>query len=56
MLNKMRKMRTLDDEDDEGDIKPGASGGPSQQPAWMRALLANCNEWLSSLPSVSLIG
>lgn len=52
MLNKLRKMRTLDDEEDDAEAKPGATGGPAQQPAWMRSLLANCNEWLAILPTV----
>jgi dynein heavy chain 1 len=55
MLNKLRKMRTLDDEEDDAEVKPGSSGGQSQQPAWMRSLLSNCNEWLASLPSVSIV-
>lgn len=44
-------MRTLDD-DDEETVTKGRSQTTTQQPAWMRALLANCREWLSALPSV----
>ncbi|KAG8867814.1 hypothetical protein FRC20_004812 [Serendipita sp. 405] len=51
MLNKLRKMRTLDDDDDATDAKSSIHTTSNQQPAWMRALLANCNEWLSLLPS-----
>jgi len=54
MLNKLRKMRTLDDDDDEIGTKGDHASGTSQQPAWMRTLLSNCNEWLSVLPSVRL--
>lgn len=46
-------MRSLAD-DDEDDAK---SSGPAksqttEQPAWMRALLERCREWLSALPEV----
>jgi dynein heavy chain 1, cytosolic len=53
MLNKLRKMRTLEDDDDEVSAKGDHLTGTAQQPAWMRVLLSNCNEWLSVLPSVS---
>lgn len=46
-------MRTLDDEEEQStDKKGGAVVSTSQQPAWMRLLLANCKEWLVALPSV----
>lgn len=54
MLGKLRKMRLLQDDDDETTPSTGASKGQtSQQPAWMRNLLERCREWLSQLPSVS---
>lgn len=53
LLGKLRKMRTLED-DDEDEVKPSgpAKGQTSQQPAWMRTLLERCQEWLSALPAV----
>lgn len=51
MLNKLRKMRTLDDDDDEAPVAKGAVPSSSQQPAWMRVLLANCKDWLAGLPT-----
>lgn len=53
LLSKLRKMRTLADDDDD----VGTSGSPSktqtsQQPAWMRNLHERCREWLSQLPLV----
>ncbi|CCL98405.1 uncharacterized protein FIBRA_00400 [Fibroporia radiculosa] len=53
LLGKLRKMRTLADDDDE---TAATSTGPtkgqtSQQPAWMRTLLERCQEWLQQLPS-----
>ena len=52
MLNKLRRMRTLEDDDDDTGAKGAHSTGTTQQPAWMRLLLSNCNEWLAMLPSV----
>ncbi|KAG1889346.1 dynein heavy chain and region D6 of dynein motor-domain-containing protein [Suillus subluteus] len=51
LLGKLRKMRTLADDDELGN-----TGGPSksqtpQQPAWMRNLHERCREWLTQLPS-----
>lgn len=53
-MGKLRKMRTLAD-DDEDEIKPvGTSKTQStEQPAWMKQLLDRCKEWLSVLPTVS---
>lgn len=51
MLGKLRKLRTLEDDEEVG-AKGDSSTGTAQQPAWMRVLLSNCNEWLSALPSV----
>ena len=53
LLGKLRKMRSLAD-DDEEEVKPS---GPTksqtvEQPAWMRALLERCKEWLGALPEV----
>lgn len=45
-------MRTLEDDDDEVGAKGTDATGTTQQPAWMRILLSNCNEWLAVLPSV----
>ena len=55
LLGKLRKMRSLAD-DDEEEVKPS---GPTksqtvEQPAWMRALLERCKEWLQQLPAVRL--
>ncbi|TDL28876.1 dynein heavy chain protein 1 [Rickenella mellea] len=52
LLGKLRKMRTLEDDDDD-EIKTSgpAKGQQSQQPAWMRSLLDRCKEWLSALPA-----
>lgn len=51
MLGKLRKMRTLADDDDE--ITPAAGTSSSTQPAWMRSLMDKCKEWLGQLPPVS---
>lgn len=53
MLGKLRKMRMLQDDDDEVTPSAGAAKGQtSRQPAWMRNLLERCKEWISQLPSV----
>ncbi|KAI5123747.1 hypothetical protein M0805_000339 [Coniferiporia weirii] len=51
MLVKLRKMRSLAD-DDEDEVKPSgpAKSQTAEQPAWMRALLERCREWLAALP------
>jgi dynein heavy chain 1 len=49
LLGKLRKMRTLAD-DDEDESTSTAGPASSQQPAWMRALLEKCRDWLSQLP------
>ncbi|KAI0961093.1 hypothetical protein AcV7_000287 [Taiwanofungus camphoratus] len=53
LLGKLRKMRMLADDDDEGaPTSSGPSKGQvSQQPAWMRNLLERCREWLEQLPA-----
>ncbi|KAI0047641.1 dynein heavy chain protein 1 [Auriscalpium vulgare] len=52
LLGKLRKMRTLSDDDDEATPAAGPSKGTtSSQPAWMRALYDRCREWLGQLPS-----
>ncbi|KAI0271628.1 dynein heavy chain protein 1 [Gloeopeniophorella convolvens] len=52
LLAKLRKMRTLADDDEEGASASGPSkGSASQQPAWMRALHERSKEWLGQLPS-----
>ncbi|KIJ45695.1 hypothetical protein M422DRAFT_778888 [Sphaerobolus stellatus SS14] len=51
LLGKLRKMRTLvDDDESEAAATAASKTGASQQPAWMRSLLQHCREWLSSLP------
>ncbi|GBE78470.1 Dynein heavy chain, cytoplasmic [Sparassis crispa] len=53
LLGKLRKMRLLADDDDEGaatSVGP-SKGQVSQQPAWMRSLLDRCREWLQQLPA-----
>ena len=51
LLGKLRKMRTLSDDDDEATPAAGpAKGQASQQPAWMRNLHERCREWLGQLP------
>ena len=46
-------MRSLAD-DEEDDIKPTdpAKTQSNEQPAWMRALLDRCKEWIAALPEV----
>lgn len=53
LLGKLRKMRMLEDDEDEV-ISTSKKSQTSQQPAWMRTLLDRCREWLGQLPSVSL--
>lgn len=54
LLGKLRKMRTLSDDDDDVTQTGGQTRGePAKQPAWMRTLYNNCQEWASILPSVS---
>ncbi|KAI0090006.1 dynein heavy chain protein 1 [Irpex rosettiformis] len=51
LLGKLRKMRSLADDDDDTASAAGPSKGQSsQQPAWMRNLLERCREWLGLLP------
>lgn len=49
-------MRSLAD-DDEDEVKPSgpAKSQTAEQPAWMRALLERCREWLSALPEVRVL-
>ncbi|KAF8845443.1 hypothetical protein BDN67DRAFT_1065300 [Paxillus ammoniavirescens] len=52
LLGKLRKMRTLaDDEDDVSSASGPSKSQTSQQPAWMRNLHDRCREWLTQLPS-----
>ncbi|OJA07948.1 hypothetical protein AZE42_05923 [Rhizopogon vesiculosus] len=51
LLGKLRKMRTLADDDELGSAAGPSKGQPSQQPAWMRNLHERCREWLTQLPS-----
>ncbi|OWZ39026.1 dynein heavy chain 1, cytosolic [Cryptococcus neoformans Tu259-1] len=44
---KLRKMRTTEDDEDDGDPVSGASLG---RPAWMTALKSHADVWLSALP------
>lgn len=46
---KLRKMRTTEDDEDDGDPVSGASLG---RPAWMTALKGHADVWLSALPEV----
>jgi len=52
LLGKLRKMRMLADDDDEVVASSATKSQTSQQPAWMRALLERCREWLGQLPEV----
>lgn len=53
LLSKLRKMRTLADDDEDATQSSGPSKGQAlQQPAWMRNLLERCTEWLGQLPTV----
>lgn len=55
LLGKLRKMRTLvDDDENETTATTASKVGASQQPAWMRSLLQYCQEWLATLPEVSV--
>ncbi|TFY78308.1 hypothetical protein EWM64_g5702 [Hericium alpestre] len=52
LLGKLRKMRTLADDEDEVTPTAGPSKAQaSQQPAWMRTLHERCREWFAQLPS-----
>ncbi|KAH7883931.1 dynein heavy chain and region D6 of dynein motor-domain-containing protein [Phlebopus sp. FC_14] len=52
LLVKLRKMRTLADDDDHVASASGPSKNQtSQQPAWMRNLHERCREWLAQLPT-----
>ncbi|KZT42722.1 dynein heavy chain [Sistotremastrum suecicum HHB10207 ss-3] len=52
LLSKMRKMRTLSDDDEVASTSSGSSKGDApSQPAWMRSLLQHCQEWLGVLPA-----
>ncbi|QRW00298.1 cytoplasmic dynein 1 heavy chain 1 [Ceratobasidium sp. AG-Ba] len=51
MLGKLRKMRTLADDDEEASSGNRSSAkSANQQPAWMRTLHQHCQEWLKELP------
>ncbi|KAF6766456.1 dynein [Ephemerocybe angulata] len=47
---KLRKMRTLADDDDDVAATATAKSQGSTQPAWMRTLLERSKEWLALLP------
>ncbi|KAG2370226.1 dynein heavy chain protein 1 [Suillus spraguei] len=51
LLGKLRKMRTLADDDELGSAAGPSKSQTSQQPAWMRNLHERCREWLTQLPS-----
>ncbi|KAG2123592.1 dynein heavy chain and region D6 of dynein motor-domain-containing protein [Suillus clintonianus] len=51
LLGKLRKMRTLTDDDELGSAAGPSKSQTSQQPAWMRNLHERCREWLTQLPS-----
>ncbi|KAG1769288.1 dynein heavy chain domain-containing protein [Suillus placidus] len=50
LLGKLRKMRTLADDDELGSAAGPSKSQTSQQPAWMRNLHKRCREWLMQLP------
>ncbi|KAL4068381.1 dynein heavy chain and region D6 of dynein motor-domain-containing protein [Scleroderma yunnanense] len=50
LLGKLRKMRTLVDDDDEITTSGPSKSQATQQPAWMRNLHERCGEWLAQLP------
>ena len=53
LLGKLRRMKTLaDDDDDVVPSGPPSKTAPNQQPAWMKALLQHCKGWLTALPEV----
>jgi dynein heavy chain 1 len=53
LLGKLRKMRTLaDDDEDVGSGNRSSTKSATQQPAWMRTLHQHCQEWLKRLPEV----
>ncbi|KAF8602688.1 dynein heavy chain [Ceratobasidium sp. AG-I] len=52
LLGKLRKMRTLADDDEEvGSGNQSSAKSANQQPAWMRTLHQHCDEWLKALPA-----
>ncbi|KAG1825562.1 dynein heavy chain protein 1 [Suillus subaureus] len=51
LLGKLRKMRTLADDDELGNAAGPSKSQTPQQPAWMRNLHERCREWLTQLPS-----
>ncbi|KAG1874247.1 dynein heavy chain and region D6 of dynein motor-domain-containing protein [Suillus tomentosus] len=51
LLSKLRKMRTLADDDELGSAASPSKSQTSQQPVWMRNLHERCREWLTQLPS-----
>ncbi|VDB95435.1 unnamed protein product [Peniophora sp. CBMAI 1063] len=50
LLGKLRKMRTLADDEEDASTSGPASASASQQPAWMRTLHDRSKEWLEQLP------
>jgi dynein heavy chain 1, cytosolic len=57
MLVKIRKMKSLADDDEVAYTQESSSesSGASAQPAWMRALYNNVNNWSKILPEVSFV-
>ncbi|KAH7340377.1 dynein heavy chain protein 1 [Rhizoctonia solani] len=51
LLGKLRKMRTLADDDEAASGSKSLDKSGNQQPAWMRTLHHHCDEWLKELPS-----
>ncbi|KZV92126.1 dynein heavy chain protein 1 [Exidia glandulosa HHB12029] len=50
VLSKLRKMRTLADEEENVSAAGQKGASSSTQPAWMRILQQHCTEWLAALP------
>jgi dynein heavy chain 1 len=57
MLVKIRKMKSLADDDEVAYTQESGSksSGASAQPAWMRALYNNVDNWLKTLPEVRFV-
>lgn len=52
VLSKLRKMRTLADEEEDSPASGQKGASSSAQPAWMRVLQQHCKTWLAALPEV----
>lgn len=55
MLSKVRKMKSLSDDDEVAYSNDSSAKVSSTQPAWMRALAANAQNWLGLLPEVRCV-